>query len=173
MARMIPPLLSPDVKSSGEKQVFQLLQQDPGTQDWGVLHSLGLARHVTRLYGEIDFVVLVPGHGVFCLEVKSGSVSRRGGVWTFTNRFGELADHAGGRRQRAAVAHCTIQGFKGLENTTIILHDIDTIAGEESRSLLYVGMSRARERLTVVMTDACKAEYESAVRTNLQRSLAR
>ena len=86
---MIPPRLSPDIKSSGEKQIFGLLESDPETMDWVVLHSLGLARHVKRLHGEIDFVVLIPREGVFCLEVKSGSVGRRDGMWVFTNRYNE------------------------------------------------------------------------------------
>src|SRR5262245_31643027 len=89
MARMIPPRLSSDVKSSGEKQIFALLESDPDTADWIVLHSLGLARHVKRLHGEIDFLVLIPGQGVFCLEVKAGSVGRHEGEWVFTNRYNE------------------------------------------------------------------------------------
>ncbi|HEX3658544.1 MAG TPA: NERD domain-containing protein [Pirellulales bacterium] len=89
MARMIPERLASDVKSSGEKQVFALLESDPDTADWIVLHSLGLARHVKRLYGEIDFVVLIPEQGVFCLEVKGGAVARRNGEWVFTNRYNE------------------------------------------------------------------------------------
>lgn len=88
MARMVPPHLSTDVKSSGERRIFSLFENDPDSRDWVVLHSLGLARHIKRQYGEIDFVVLAPGEGIFCLEVKSGRVGRRDGVWTFTNRFG-------------------------------------------------------------------------------------
>jgi hypothetical protein len=90
MARMIPPYISEDVKSGGEKRIFEYFQTDPETKDWVVIHSLGLARHVRRQYGEIDFVVLAPGEGVFCLEVKSGQVRRREGVWTFTNRYGDV-----------------------------------------------------------------------------------
>jgi hypothetical protein len=86
---MLPPQLSADVKSSGERLIFDLLKRDPDTADWVCLHSLGLARHVRRPHGEIDFVVLIPGEGIFCLEIKSGSVARRDGVWYFTNRFGE------------------------------------------------------------------------------------
>jgi hypothetical protein len=91
MARMLPPFVSADIKSSGEKRVFGLLQTDPETKDWIVLHSLGLSRHIKRRYGEIDFVVMAPGLGIFCLEVKSGKVSRQEGVWTFTDRFGATA----------------------------------------------------------------------------------
>jgi len=87
---MIPPYCSDDIRSSGEKQLFNIIKNDPETDGWICLHSLGLARHVKRLYGEIDFVVMVPGEGIFCLEVKSGSVSRKNGVWTYRNRYGEM-----------------------------------------------------------------------------------
>ena len=90
MARMLPPYYAEDIKSSGEKQFFDLLKHDPATSDWTCLHSLGLARHVKRVYGEIDFVALVPDEGIFCLEVKSGKVARNKGIWNYTNRFGEV-----------------------------------------------------------------------------------
>lgn len=91
MARMIPPRLSADIKSRAEKRVFELFKNDPAAGDYVILHSLGLGRHVKRQYGEIDFVVLVPGEGVFCLEIKGGRIKRESGVWTFTNRYGETA----------------------------------------------------------------------------------
>ena len=90
MARMIPPYISDEVKSRGERQIFELFEKDPATADWVVMHSLGLSQHTKRLYGEIDFLVLAPGLGVFCLEVKSGKVQRTQGVWQFTNRYGQI-----------------------------------------------------------------------------------
>lgn len=89
MARMIPPYLSADIKSLAEKKVFEFFKNDPATSDHTVLHSLGLSRHVKRQYGEIDFVVLSPGEGVFCLEIKGGRIKRENGLWNFTNRFGQ------------------------------------------------------------------------------------
>ena len=91
MARMIPPYYTEEIKSTGEKQFFDLLRHDPATTDWVCLHSLSLARHVKRAYGEIDFVVLVPNEGIFCLEIKSGRVARQGGVWKYTNRYGDVS----------------------------------------------------------------------------------
>lgn len=72
-----------------------------------------------------------------------------------------------------ALGHTTIQAFKGLENTAIILHDITRLADDASRSVLYVGMSRARQRLAVVLGTSCRPEYEAAVRQNLLRSTPR
>jgi len=87
---MIPPVFSDAVSSSGERQVFEMLKDDPATDGWTCLHSLGIARHVTTVYGEIDFVLLIPGEGIFCLEVKSGSVSRKEGIWQYRNKYGEV-----------------------------------------------------------------------------------
>lgn len=83
MARMIPPYLPEDCRSPGERTLFTRFRDDPCTKDWVVLHSLGVAKHPKRLEGEIDFVVMVPGEGVLCLEVKGGKVSREEGVWKY------------------------------------------------------------------------------------------
>lgn len=68
--------------------MFELLRSDPGTQEWTVLHSLGLARRGKKPYGEIDFVVLIPEAGILCLEIKGGRVSCRDGVWRTRDRHG-------------------------------------------------------------------------------------
>jgi hypothetical protein len=65
MARMIPPYISDDVRSAGERRIFDLLRKDPDTSNWVALHSLGLAKHIAQQDGELDFVVLVPGEGYF------------------------------------------------------------------------------------------------------------
>lgn len=101
MARMIPPYLSEDVKSSGERQIFDLFKQDPNTSEWTILHSLALTQHTKRLYGEIDFLVLAPNVGIFCIEVKSGGVTRRNGVWNFTNRYGQVSHKTRGPFEQA------------------------------------------------------------------------
>ena len=101
MARMIPPHYTEEIKSTGEKQIFDLLRRDPATTDWTCLHSLGLARHVKRVYGEIDFVVLVPNEGIFCLEIKSGKVARQEWVWTYTNKYGDVSTSTVGPSRQA------------------------------------------------------------------------
>lgn len=52
---------------------------------------------------------------------------------------------------------CTIQGYKGLENTVIILTDIEAFSEEK---LMYVGLSRACSGLFVLDSDAAKKEYD-------------
>jgi nuclease-like protein len=91
MARMIPPRYE-STASAAEKRVFHLLEGDPATSDWFVLHSLGLSRRGSGPYGEIDFVVLVPSGGLVCLEIKGGRVSCKNGLWQTIDRFGATSE---------------------------------------------------------------------------------
>lgn len=96
--RLIPPTIPPDTPSDGETLVFELLAADsaeaggagaagrpgPDTSRWTVLHSLDVAHHRRQMEGEIDFVCLVPGRGVLCLEVKGcHNLHRSGGMWYY------------------------------------------------------------------------------------------
>lgn len=106
MATMIPPLVPRDCASRGEMEVFRRLAQDPGTRDWTVFHSLGLAEHERQVAGEIDFVVVIPGHGVLCLEVKGCSTAnlrRVGGVWYYGPN--DRGDERGPFRQASSAMH--------------------------------------------------------------------
>lgn len=89
LARMLPQRCDPSTESMAERRLFDMFASDPGTKDWVVLHSLGLARRGKKPYGEIDFVVLVPGHGILCLEVKGGGISCNAGCWSTVDRTGE------------------------------------------------------------------------------------
>lgn len=80
MATMIPNYCH--AESPGEKELFDLLRECPDTDEWVILHSLHIARHVSKVKGEADFVVLVPSLGILVLEVKSHTrVSVREGSW--------------------------------------------------------------------------------------------
>jgi len=83
MARMIPPQVSADAPR-GERQLFSKLRDDPMTKDWLVLHSFDIRRHVTRAEGEADMLIIVPGLGVLCIEVKGCNVVREGGLWKYS-----------------------------------------------------------------------------------------
>jgi hypothetical protein len=89
MAKMIPPYWYEKTPNS-EQHVFNLLQNDPATEDWVVFHSLNLKRSGNGPYGEVDFVVLIPGTGVLCLEVKGGRVACKDGAWTSTDAAGGI-----------------------------------------------------------------------------------
>ncbi len=85
MARMIPPTIGDDAPP-GEHAVFAALHAAPA--DWVVFHSLEIARHVSQVQGEADFVVVAPGQGILVIEVKSHeSIEADGeGRWRYGNR---------------------------------------------------------------------------------------
>jgi hypothetical protein len=72
-----------------------------------------------------------------------------------------------------AIRFSTIHAFKGLEAPAIILTDIEEFGGERMESLLYVGMSRARLHLCILMHERCRAAYEQALRRGLHTRKAR
>ncbi|WP_298236597.1 nuclease-related domain-containing protein [uncultured Azohydromonas sp.] len=84
MATLIPE--QPKDCPYGERIVYERLGRDLDA-DCIVLHSLGLHGHETKIWGEVDIVVLST-KGFFALEVKGGKVSCAGGVWTFGDPAG-------------------------------------------------------------------------------------
>lgn len=84
MVNFIPPYLGEDIKSNAEKKIYESLKT-LSLKNGYVLHSLGLPRHQSKIYGEIDFVVVCE-YGVACLEIKGGRVECREGKWIFTDR---------------------------------------------------------------------------------------
>ena len=72
MARIIPSVISPDIKSNAERKVFEWFRDDPTTDDWVVLHSLGISNHNRVIHGEIDFLVIAPYMGILQLKSKEG-----------------------------------------------------------------------------------------------------
>lgn len=89
MASMIPPEVPFDTPA-GELLLFHMLRDDPDTAGWVVLHSLEIRRHRTKAEGEIDMVILAPGLGVLCIEVKGCDVKRRDGRWIYP--YGESVE---------------------------------------------------------------------------------
>ena len=86
MPTFIPPYLGEEIKSNAEKKMYDVLQQ-LNMKNAYVLHSLGLPKHQSKIYGEIDFVVVCE-RGIACLEIKGGRVECREGKWLFTDRYG-------------------------------------------------------------------------------------
>lgn len=86
MVTFIPPYMGEEIKSNAERKMYDVLQE-LNLKNAYVLHSLGLPRHRSKIYGEIDFVVVCE-RGVACLEIKGGRVECRNGQWTFIDRYG-------------------------------------------------------------------------------------
>ena len=69
--KLFPSILSPDVKSEGEIEIFNLLSNTEGNENWTIFHSLGMKQDFLDGETEADFVFLIPGVGILCLEVKA------------------------------------------------------------------------------------------------------
>lgn len=77
--------------SNGELIMYNKFKNDPVASKYIVLHSLFTGYHLKSISGEADFLVMVPGQGIFFLEIKHGRVKREGGYWHFTNRLGRVS----------------------------------------------------------------------------------
>lgn len=116
MARMIPPLVAADAPK-GEKQLFAKLRDDPNAKDWLVLHSFDIRRHVARAEGEADMVIVVPGLGVLCIEVKGCGVVREGGLWRYSYNPPKTST-VGPFRQASQAAH-SIRQYLALKDSSL------------------------------------------------------
>ena len=86
MVTFIPPFMGEEIKSNAERKMYDVLQE-LDLKNAYVLHSLGLPKHQSKVYGEIDFVVVCE-RGIACLEIKGGRVECKEGKWFFTDRYG-------------------------------------------------------------------------------------
>jgi hypothetical protein len=113
---MLPADLPAWVESGAERRLF-VAMRDELSNDWTVMHSLGLTIHDRKPWAEVDFVLIGPP-GVFCLEAKGGLVGRVEGVWYTTPQHGKRA----GRREElkespfAQVGSASAQLFKYLSD---------------------------------------------------------
>lgn len=90
MLKIIPPSIG-NTPSNAERKLFDSIKSAEGFPGWFCFHSLGIARHLHKHEGEADFVLL-GDRGIFVLEVKGGQVTRRDGVWVFTDRHGRSTE---------------------------------------------------------------------------------
>jgi hypothetical protein len=78
-------------------------------------------------------------------------------------RIASLAD----RQSNAGVVYSTIQAFKGLESPAVVLVDLELRGGHDTDAMLYVGMTRARTRLVMLLPEKARAEVGRRERENL------
>lgn len=84
MTRFYPSVI--DKEHNSEVKFFNQLKYDEKNNNWLVLHSLGLSDPA----GEIDFVILIPGEGIVCVEIKGGRVFCENGDWYGVNGNDEI-----------------------------------------------------------------------------------
>ncbi|WP_019991385.1 nuclease-related domain-containing DEAD/DEAH box helicase [Rudanella lutea] len=119
---LIPEELNAD-SSIGEKLVFYKFRADKQTDSYYVLHSLFITKHIKSVSGEVDFLVLAPGEGIFCLEVKHGKVSRDQGKWIFEDKNGKkTVSYKGPFRQVADTMHSLRNWLLSISESKPELH---------------------------------------------------
>ncbi|GAA1309797.1 nuclease-related domain-containing DEAD/DEAH box helicase [Brachybacterium tyrofermentans] len=122
MARLIPPFF-PEGAAPGEQSVYRKLSEDETTDDWIVLHSLNIAKHVRNPEGEADFVVIAPNLGILVIEVKSHEYfTFRDGLWV----LGKQKPTTRGPFKQASEAMYSIQ--KDLRKKKIDLRSIPMLS---------------------------------------------
>lgn len=72
---------------------------------------------------------------------------------------------------RDGLHHSTIHGFKGLENSIIILYDFDEISSVDAQRLLYVGISRATQELYIVLEKKLEISVAKLIEKNYQKTI--
>lgn len=165
---MIPPVVGEETSSPGERDLFERFKADSGAVDWAVLHSLDVPRHRRQVMGEIDFVVVMPGLGVLCLEVKSHRAVRRDpdGLWhlgqdppTRTGPFRQASEGMHSLREYVAERAPELRGvlFWSAVCFTHVPFSITSPAEWHSWQVVDIAALRARplsESLSAVIANA-------------------
>jgi superfamily I DNA/RNA helicase len=61
----------------------------------------------------------------------------------------------------------TVQSYKGMESNYVLISDIVDLSSEIAKSLLYVGMSRARYGLILFISESMRNQYREILKNKL------
>jgi hypothetical protein len=61
----------------------------------------------------------------------------------------------------------TVQSYKGMESNYILITDIEDLSSEVAKSLMYVGMSRARYGLILLISETMQNQYYNILKNKL------
>jgi hypothetical protein len=126
---MLIPTSIDDSASRGEKLLFQQFKKFEPNKEVFILHSLFSNYHLSSYSGELDFLILMPGEGIFAVEVKHGYVRREQGIWYYRDRNGnERTDERGPFAQ----VHNTMHSIRQL-----VLNKLSESKREAYRKILW------------------------------------
>ena len=80
-------------------------------------------------------------------------------------RFSPITDY--GLQGKNTIFYSTVHAFKGLESPVIILTDVQAIETDYDRSVIYIGMSRAKSCLLLLAHENLKDSISQAVMKKL------
>jgi hypothetical protein len=61
----------------------------------------------------------------------------------------------------------TIQSFKGMESNYVLITDIVDLTSDTAKSILYIGMSRARYGIVLLISESSKNQYRELLKRKL------
>lgn len=134
-----------DVEAADVEPVFYRSASHQIEQLEATLHRL------TRQFPPDQIVVLS-----MCAEAGSCAAAASGKVQQ--PRLIALRSDQG---KEMGIRFTTVHAFKGMEAAAIVLTDVENLDHEQSRSLLYVGMTRARLALVLIMAERVRSRYDS------------
>jgi len=118
-----------------------------------------LVTSLEQLYAEgfigNDIVILSPRSGIACIASAIN-------ISPWRDRIKPIESI-----NRGFVGYSSIQAFKGLEASVIILTDIDTINDDASVSLFYIAVTRALHRLLIFMHEDVKQDIAKLLHIQL------
>ena len=110
----------------------------------------------------------VPSHEIVVLSPRRLENSA---IASLTSISG-LQVHDGSRSLQTPdgwISFSTIHAFKGLESQVVIVIDVQGMDDERSQALLYVGMSRARSLLILMIHEQARVAIESRFRAAMEK----
>lgn len=66
--------------------------------------------------------------------------------------------------RKGKILFSTVHAFKGLESPIVVLVDFDSLDHDQRMNLLYVGMTRARSALYMVVSDKARQTLDVKIR---------
>ena len=109
-------------------------------------------------YAENEIVVLSPRANSCAAQVTTG-------------RLAPLLQPLTIPQQQDKVGYGTVHAFKGLDRPAVVLTDVDDILSRYAQSLFYTGISRATDRLTILVDERARDQVIEALTRTRQAYL--
>lgn len=108
----------------------------------------------------------IPPDDIVLLSTRKIENSVLNQLTDFLNiRFSPITDY--GIQDKNTIFYSTVHAFKGLESPVIILTDVQAIETDYDRSVIYIGMSRAKSCLLLLAHENLKDSISQAVMKKL------
>lgn len=66
------------------------------------------------------------------------------------------------------IRFASVHSFKGMESAAVVLTDLEALDDDQAKALLYVGMTRARLSLVLLMADRVRDRYDALLMAGYQ-----